>query len=42
MAVVELCVALASAPSLATTVTVRLPVFGASLVLLYSIPCRIV
>ena len=39
---VELCVALGVVPSLATTVTERLPVFGASLVLLYCIPCRIV
>ena len=40
--IVEVLATLASAPSLATTVTERLPVLGVSLVLLYCTPCRIV
>ena len=37
-----ICVRLGLVPSFATTLTVRLVVVGASLVLLYWIPCRIV
>ena len=38
---VTVCVALAVVPSLATTLIVRLVVFGVSLVSLYIIPCKI-